>query len=296
MSVGFIGLGNMGQGMADNLLAKGSDLTVYTRTKAKVDAMISKGAKGAGSPQDIIDSSSLILVCLPDVKTSQELLLGPGGVITSAKAGQVIVDHSTVDIQTSRDCYAAAKARGAHFMDAPISGGPGGAAAGTLSIMVGGDKSAFTTAKPEFDHMGANVKLMGPSGAGTAMKLINQLLVGINNAAASEAFVLANAAQVDIMAAAELLKVSWGGSVMVERAAPIVAKRAFPNSGAPVRLLNKDLNIIVNFAKSEGLALELAEHSLGLYGDLMKQGKVEYDIAGILEVVEKRSGKQSNQG
>ena len=291
MPVGFVGLGNMGQGMADNLLAKGADLTVYTRTKAKVDAMVSKGAKGASSLQEVIDTCSLILVCLPDVKTSQELLLGRGGVISSARNGQVIVDHSTVDIQTSRECYAAAKERGAQFLDAPISGGPGGAAAGTLSIMVGGDESAFHTAKPEFERMGAKVKLMGPSGAGTAMKLINQLLVGINNAAAAEAFVLANAAQVDIMAAAELLKVSWGGSVMVERAAPIVAKRAFPNSGAPVRLLNKDLNIIVNFAKSEGLALELAEHSLGLYGDLMQQGKIEYDVAGILEVVEKRSGK-----
>ena len=291
MSVGFVGLGNMGQGMADNLLVKGADLTVYTRTKAKVDAMVGKGAKGASSLQEVIDTCSLILVCLPDVKTSQELLLGQGGVISSARTGQVIVDHSTVDIQTSRECYAAAKERGAQFLDAPISGGPGGAAAGTLSIMVGGDESAFHTAKPEFERMGAKVKLMGPSGAGTAMKLINQLLVGINNAAAAEAFVLANAAQVDIMAAAELLKVSWGGSVMVERAAPIVAKRAFPNSGAPVRLLNKDLNIIVNFAKAEGLALELAEHSLGLYGDLMQQGKIEYDIAGILEVVEKRSGK-----
>ena len=291
MSVGFVGLGNMGQGMADNLLVKGADLTVYTRTKAKVDAMVGKGAKGASSLQEVIDTCSLILVCLPDVKTSQELLLGRGGVISSARNGQVIVDHSTVDIQTSRECYAAAKERGAQFLDAPISGGPGGASAGTLSIMVGGDESAFHTAKPEFDRMGANVKLMGPSGAGTAMKLINQLLVGINNAAAAEAFVLANAAQVDIMAAAELLKVSWGGSVMVERAAPIVAKRAFPNSGAPVRLLNKDLNIIVNFAKAEGLALELAEHSLGLYGDLMQQGKIEYDVAGILEVVEKRSGK-----
>lgn len=291
MSVGFVGLGNMGQGMADNLLSKGADLTVYTRTRAKVEAMEAKGAKGAGSLRDLVKSCSVVLACLPDVKTSRDLFLGPDGIIESARAGQVLVDHSTVDIQTSRDCYEAAKAKGASFLDAPISGGPGGAAGGTLAIMVGGDADGFQTALPELERMGANVRHMGPAGAGTAMKLINQLLVGINTAAAAEAFALANAAHVDIMAAAELLKVSWGGSVMVDRSAPITAERKFPGSGAPVRNLNKDMSIIVEFAKSEGLALELAEHSYRMYAELMSQDKQDYDIAAVLEVVEERSGK-----
>lgn len=291
MAVGFVGLGNMGQGMADNLLKKGADLTVFTRTRSKVEAMEARGAKGAGSLQELVKANSLVLACLPDVQTSRDLFLGPDGIIAAATAGQVIVDHSTVDIQTSRDCYEAAKTKGVMFLDAPISGGPTGASGGTLSIMVGGDASAYATALPEFKRMGANVKHMGPAGAGTAMKLINQLLVGINTAAAAEAFALANAASVDIMTAAELLKVSWGGSVMADRSAPITARRAFPNSGAPVRNLNKDMSIIVEFAKSEGLALDLAAHSLGMYARLIEEGKSDYDIAAVLEVVEERSRK-----
>jgi 3-hydroxyisobutyrate dehydrogenase-like beta-hydroxyacid dehydrogenase len=291
MSVGFVGLGNMGQGMADNLLSKGADLTVFTRTRAKVDAMEAKGAKGAGSLQELVNACSVVLACLPDVKTSRDLFLGANGIIATAKEGQVIVDHSTVDIQTSRDCYEAAKTKEVMFLDAPISGGPPGASGGTLAIMVGGDTDGFDTALPEFNRMGANIKLMGPAGAGTAMKLINQLLVSVNTVAAAEAFALANAANVDIVTAADLLKVSWGGSMMVERSAPITAERAFPNSGAPVRNLNKDMSIIVEFAKSEGLVLDLAKHSHEMFAELMTTDRSEYDIAAVLEVIEKRSGK-----
>jgi 3-hydroxyisobutyrate dehydrogenase-like beta-hydroxyacid dehydrogenase len=289
MSVGFIGLGNMGQGMADNLLKKGADLTVFTRTPEKVQAMVKRGAKGATSVADLTSKVPVVLACLPSVQTSRELFLGPDGIITHAKAGQVIVDHSTVDIQTSRDCYAAAKKKGVLFLDAPISGGPLGAANGTLAIMVGGEKEGFDKALPHFQKMGANVKLMGPSGAGTAMKLINQLLVGVNTVAAAEAFALANAAKVDIQTAADLLKVSWGGSTMVERSAPITKARKFPNSGAPVRNLDKDLGIIKALAKSEGLALDLALKSQEMFATLMKQGKTDYDIAGVLEVIEQKS-------
>lgn len=291
MSVGFVGLGNMGQGMADNLLAKGADLSVFTRTRAKVEAMAQKGATAADTLQALVEGSDIVLACLPDVQTSRDLFLGEDGIISHAKAGQVIVDHSTVDMATSRDCYAAAHEKGVFFLDAPISGGPTGAAAGTLSIMVGGDEQGYATALPEFERMGTTVRHMGPSGAGTAMKLINQLLVGINTAAAAEAFALANVASVDIIAAAELLKVSFGGSVMVERSAPITAERDFPGSGAPVRNLNKDMGIIMEFAKSEGLALGLGEHSYGMFSELMEQDKSDHDIAAVLEIVEQRSGK-----
>ena len=185
MTVGFIGLGNMGQGMADNLLEKGADLTVFTRTRTKIDAMIDRGAKSATSVADLTQNVDVVLVCLPDVKTSRDLLLGDDGVIANTRPGQVVVDHSTVDIATSRACAVAAEEKGVHFLDAPISGGPGGASGGTLAIMVGGSEDGFETAREYFDKMGANVKLMGPSGAGTAMKLINQLLVGVNTVAAA---------------------------------------------------------------------------------------------------------------
>ncbi len=102
MTVGFIGLGNMGQGMVDNLLQKGADPTVFTRTRSKIEAMIDRGAKGATSVADLAQNVDVVLVCLPDVQTSRDLLLGGDGVIANARPGQVVVDHSTVDIATSR--------------------------------------------------------------------------------------------------------------------------------------------------------------------------------------------------
>ncbi|MDA1280874.1 MAG: NAD(P)-dependent oxidoreductase [Chloroflexi bacterium] len=289
MTVGFIGLGNMGQGMVNNLLQKGADLTVFTRTQSKIEAMIDRGAKGASSVSDLTQKVDVVLVCLPDVKTSRDLLLGDDGVIANARPGQIVVDHSTVDIATSRACAEAAAAKGAHFLDAPISGGPGGAAAGTLAIMVGGEEEAFETAFEYLSKMGANVKLMGPGGAGTAMKLINQLLVGINTVAAAEAFALANSAGVDIKIAAELLAVSWGGSVMVGRSAPITAARDFPDSAAPVRNLDKDMGIIKDFAAAEGLSLELALKAQEMFHAMMLKGKNNHDIAAVLEIIEERS-------
>lgn len=291
MTVGFIGLGNMGQGMVDNLLAKGADLTVFTRTRSKIEAMIDRGARGATSVADLTQKVDVVLVCLPDVQTSRDLLLGDDGVIASARPGQVVVDHSTVDIATSRACARAAEARAVHFLDAPISGGPGGAAGGTLTIMVGGREDAFETAHEYFSKMGAAIKLMGPSGAGTAMKLINQLLVGVNTVAAAEAFALANSAGVDIQTAADLLAVSWGGSTMVERSAPITATRKFPNSSAPVRNLDKDLGIIKDLAGDEGLSLELVLKSQEMFHHMIEQGNLNHDIAGVLEVIEERSKK-----
>ena len=217
-------------------------------------------------------------------------MLDDDGVIKNMRPGQVAVDHSTVDIATSRACSEAAEAVGAYFLDAPISGGPGGAADGTLSIMVGGSDHAFEIAHEYFAKMGANVKLMGPSGAGTAMKLINQLLVGVNTVAAAEAFALANSAGVDIKVAADLLAVSWGGSTMVDRSAPITAARDFENSAAPVRNLDKDMGIIKQLASDEGLALDLAVQVQRMFAEMIAQGKNEHDIAAVLEIIEERSG------
>ena len=287
MSVGFIGLGNMGQGMADNLLAKGGEPIVYTRTRSKIEAMIERGATGADSTSDLVSRVDVVLACLPSVQTSLDVIIGE--IAPVLEPGQVVVDHSTVDIGTSRKCAEAVEAKGAMFIDAPISGGPTGAEAGTLAIMCGGSDEAFNKALPYLDLMGANVRLMGPNGAGTAMKLINQLLVGVNCAAAAEAFALANSAGVDITAAGELLEVSWGNSVMVNRSYPITAARDFADSAAPVRNLDKDLGIINDFAESEGLSLELASKSYELFHEMMVHGWDENDIAGVLEVIEERS-------
>jgi len=287
MKIGIVGLGNMGQGMADNLLSKGADLMVFTRTASKIEAMAAKGAHKAASAAELTRNCGIVLVCLPIVQTCMDVVIGE--TIPNVKAGQVIVDHSTVDIDTSRKCAKAAAEKGTVFLDAPMSGGVAGAFNGTLTIMVGGEKSAFDTALPYFEMMGANIKHMGPTGAGTAMKLINQLLVSVHTVAAAEAFALANAAGVDILAAEKLLAVSWGGSTMASRNAPITANRDFLNSVAPVRNQYKDITIVKDLALAEDLAFKLAIISQQMFHTMMSQGRQENDIAGVIEIIEEQS-------
>ncbi len=294
MKAGFIGLGNMGQGMADNLLRNGADLVVYTRTRAKVDAMAAKGATAAASPAEVAKRCDIVMACLDSVETTRAIFMGPDGLSENARPGTLLVDHGTVDLATSRDCSAAAERVGAQFLDAPISGGPLRAADGTLSIMVGGEAAAFEKAKPFFEMMGANVRHMGPIGAGTAMKLINQTLVAIHSVAAAEAFALADAAGVDIELAVDVLSVSWGQSTMVERNGPITAARDFENSAAPARNLVKDIGIITKLADDMKLAMPTMRESARVFDDLIADGYTEGDPSAALLVLERRAAALAN--
>jgi 3-hydroxyisobutyrate dehydrogenase/2-hydroxy-3-oxopropionate reductase len=289
MKVGFIGLGNMGQGMADNLLSNGAELNVFTRNKNKIIAMENKGAKGCYELKDLVQNSDLILTCLPDVNTSLELLVGNNGILSSTKDKKIIVDHSTVDVTTSKKCSEYILSKGSTFLDAPISGGPVGAKDATLSIMVGGDKDSFIKAKPFFEMMGTTIKYMGESGTGTSMKLINQLLTAVHTTAAAEALALTNAANVDIDSAMEILMVSFGFSRMLERCAPVIRDRKFDNSPVPARNLHKDISIIHQMGKDLSINLPLIEVSKKLYDEMKNQGKEMDDMAGIIQIIEQNN-------
>lgn len=287
MKIGFIGLGNMGQGMANNLLSKGADLRVYTRNKEKINIMEKKGAKGCYDLSDIVNESEIILTCLPDINTSNEVILGDKG-ISSYKfiENKIIIDHSTVDVATSKQCFYELNKKGASFLDAPISGGPIGARDGTLSIMVGGNDLAFKKAKPFFEMMGKTIKKMGDSGTGTAMKLINQLLTAVHTTASAEALALSNAAKVNIDSAMEILMVSFGYSKMLERSAPIIRDRDFKDSSVPARNIHKDITIIEKMGKELSVELPLTKVTKKLYDELKSKGKEMDDMAGIIQIIE----------
>ena len=293
MKIGFVGLGNMGTGMANNILKKinnKSDLFVYTRTLEKIEKMTAMGATGCNSIEDITKKVDVLLTCLPNVETSKELFMGNGGIFEFANSNQVLVDHSTVDVKTSKECFDSAKQKDLNFLDAPISGGPGGAADGTLTIMVGGEKSSFDKAKEAFNMMGAKISLMGPSGAGTAMKLVNQLLVSTNTVAAAEAFVLAEQSGVNLSAAIDILSTSWGRSTMIERNGPITVNKEFENSPAPLRNLVKDIGIIKDLTDQLGLKLPVTMASSDVVDETMKLNLNEPDIAATALSIKKISG------
>ncbi len=292
MKIGFVGLGNMGSGMANNILKKienKSDLYVYTRTPEKISKMAEKGASGCTSLEDLVSKVDIILTCLPNVETSRNLIMGNGGICDLANSDQVIVDHSTVDVKTSKDCYEFARNKDVNFLDAPISGGPGGAADGTLTIMVGGKEEIFNKAKPAFEMMGKKISHMGPSGAGTAMKLVNQLLVSTNTVAAAEAFVLAEQAGVNLESAIDILNTSWGRSMMIERNGPITVNKEFENSPAPLRNLVKDLGIIKELLIQLGLDLPVTMASSSVVDTTMGLGLQEPDIAATALSIKKLS-------
>ena len=292
MKIGFVGLGNMGSGMANNILKKienKSDLYVYTRTPEKISKMAEKGASGCSSLEDLVSKVDIILTCLPNVETSRNLIMGSGGICDLANSDQVIVDHSTVDVKTSKDCYEYAQNKDVNFLDAPISGGPGGAADGTLTIMVGGKEEIFNKAKPAFEMMGKKISHMGPSGAGTAMKLVNQLLVSTNTVAAAEAFVLAEQAGVNLESAIDILNTSWGRSMMIERNGPITVNKEFENSPAPLRNLVKDLGIIKELLVQLGLDLPVTMASSSVVDTTMGLGLQEPDIAATALSIKKLS-------
>lgn len=278
MHVGFIGLGNMGGPMAANVLARGFDLTIYNRTKAKTGELASKGARVADSPAELTRAVDIVLTCLSTIEASLEVFLGEGGVVAAARPGQILVDHATVDQRTSRKVYDAAREKGVSFLDAPISGGPGGARDATLAIMVGGDEAPFGSARPVFEAMGKTVLHMGACGAGTATKLANQLLVGVHSLASCEALLLARNVGVDLEKLIHVLERSWGASRMLERNAPNIISESFGPSAAPIRNLDKDLSIIQAMAKENGLDLPALNEAARVYSRLTREGKGEWDI------------------
>jgi 3-hydroxyisobutyrate dehydrogenase-like beta-hydroxyacid dehydrogenase len=286
MRVGFIGLGNMGGPMARNLLRAGFPLVVFNRTRAKGEDLARAGAVLAESPAAVAGNADVVLACLADVPASREVFLGPAGVVAAARSGQVFADHSTVDIATSRAVHEASRPRGAWFLDAPVSGGPTGAADATLTIMAGGEAEAFERARPVFAALGSTVIHVGGAGAGTAAKLANQLLVAVHSLAAAEALALAGRAGVDPGKLAAILARSWGQSRMLERAAPRYAAADHGPSGAPLRNLKKDLGIILDLARSLGLQLPAATEAQRACDTLVQSGRGEWDVTALRLLIE----------
>lgn len=288
MKVGFIGLGNMGSGMANNVLKAGFELYVYNRTRSKAEAFAAKGAKVADSPADLTKQVDIVLACLGDVPAVESIFLGEGGVVSVAKRGQILVDHSTVSPITSRKIYQAAKKKGAFFLDAPVSGGPDGAAAGTLAIMVGGDAEAFQKAEPVLKAMGKTVMHMGASGAGAVTKLVNQVLTGVHTLAACEAMLLGIKSGVDPEKLMQVLRNAWGFSRMLERNAPYIIKRNFGPSGAPMKNLTKDMSIIIDLTKELGFTLPSSREAERVCQLAHKNGMELSDISAMYLLLEQK--------
>jgi len=287
--VGFIGLGKMGRRMARHLLAAGFPLTVHNRSRAAVDELVAAGARAATNPAEVARASEIILTCLTNTQSIEDVYFETHGLIGATRPGQILVDHSTASPTTSHQCAEAARARGADFLDAPVSGGPAGAEAATLTIMVGGNQATFDRARPVFEAMGKNIRLVGPTGAGSTIKLANQLLAAINTAAVAEAMVLGVKAGADPRVMLDILRTSFGGSAMLTRNVPMMLERNF-SAGTGINVLLKDLGLIDSLSAEMGVRTLLGSIATQEFREARTLGLGEDDIAGLVRVLEREVG------
>lgn len=282
MKVAFIGLGNMGGPMARNILEAGHALTVYNRTRSRADELARNGARVAGSPREAVEGAEVICICVSTPDVVRDVVLGEDGALAGAARDAVFVDFSTIDPETSRSVGQACAEHGNPFLDAPVSGGVTGAAAGTLTVIAGGDSAAYERAQPIFEAVGKQTSRVGPSGAGSTIKLINQMLVGINLAGAVEAFVVGQLAGVDPRVLYDILSTSAGASAAMTRAVPdFFLKRNF-EAGFAVKLLLKDLDLALQLGRDVHTPLYVTSVARQMYEEARASGLGDKDITAAL--------------
>lgn len=278
--VGFIGTGAMGLPMAHNLLRAGFPLVVFTRTASRAASLAEAGAELAPSVAALAARCDVVVACLNTVAASEAVFLGEGGVAAHARAGTLWMDHATITPALAVRLGAEAEARGMDFLDAPVSGGPEGAARGTLAIMVGGSAAGYARALPLLSACGQVVRHLGPVGSGTHAKLVNQLLTFVHGMAAAEAIALAEGLGVSLEALGEVLRASFGQSRMLERTLARVQAGDYV-AGAPLQLYTKDLGITLAAGAAHGVALPVLAHAAGMLREAIAEGLGERDIAAL---------------
>lgn len=283
--IGFIGLGIMGKPMARNLLKAGYPLVVYNRRRSPMEELAGEGASTAKSPREVAQQSEVVITCVSDSPDVEAIVLGNDGIIEGAKPGTLYIDMSTIAPATARKVYQALQARGIDALDAPISGGDIGAQQGTLSIMVGGDESAFQRALPILEVMGKNIVYIGPAGAGQVTKACNQIVVSLTLQAVAEALTFARKSGVDGAKVKEALLGGFAQSRILEVHGQRMLEGHF-QPGFKLNLHRKDMNIVLQTGREIGLPLLGTAQVTNLMDALLAQGKGELDNSALIMVYE----------
>ena len=295
MRIGFIGLGIMGKPMAKNLLKAGHTLVVYDIVDAPVKELVAAGATAGSSPKDVAERNDLIITMLPNSPHVKKAVLGEGGVIEGAKPGSVLVDMSSIAPLASREVAAELAKKGIEMLDAPVSGGEPKAIDGTLAIMVGGKEAIFVKVKEVLLKMGASAVLCGDIGAGNVTKLANQIIVALNIAAMSEAFVLATKAGVDPERVFNAIKGGLAGSTVLNAKAPMVLEGNY-KPGFRIELHIKDLQNALDTAHEIGTPIPLTSQIMEIMQALKVDGKQTDDHGGVIQFYEKLANVKVRKG
>lgn len=295
MTIGFIGLGIMGKPMAKNLLKAGNSLVVYDVVAAPLAELVEAGAKAGTSPKDVAAQCEIVITMLPNSPHVKAAVLGENGVIEGAKPGTIVVDMSSIAPLASREIAEALAKKGIEMLDAPVSGGEPKAIDGTLSVMVGGKQAVFDKVKDLLAKMAGSVVLCGDIGAGNVTKLANQVIVALNIAAMSEAFVLATKAGVDPEKVFDAIKGGLAGSTVLNAKAPMVLAGNY-KPGFRIELHIKDLQNALDTAHGTGTPVPLTSQVMEFMQAMKVDGKAAEDHGGLIQFYEKLAGVKVRKG
>lgn len=286
----YIGLGRMGSLMAGRLLDAGHAVTAYDRDPAPVAALVARGAAAAESVAQAADGAEMVITCLPGPPVVESLLLGADGVLAEASVGTLVIDMSTSSPALARRIARAGGQRGVEVLDAPVSGGPPGAADGSLAIMVGGAAGAVRRARPVLEVLGRVVRHMGPAGSGQAMKLTNNLLAGAQMAALAEAVALAAREDLDPATVYEVLCNGTADSRVLRSRFPVPGVL----EGAPAShdwaplfpgdLMLKDIRLALDCAAEHDLAMPVTQTALARYSQAQEAGLGALDYSAVIRL------------
>ena len=290
--IAFIGVGNMGNPMAENLHKSGKKITVFDVSKEMMERAEKKGLNTSDSIETLINEEvSIVITMLPEGKHSKEIYLGNNGIINKVSKDCLLIDCSTIDIETSKEIGKAADNQNIMMIDAPVSGGVMGAQKATLNIMVGGSKEAFDKALPVLKILGKNIYHAGEIGSGNGAKICNNMALGIAMIAASESLMLAKRLNIDIKKVHEIMRNASGNSwpISVYPPLPGLIDGTPSNNnyrpGFSAGMMNKDLKLAYECAKSVNAETPLGKMALEIYNQFCKEGNDTKDFSAISKVI-----------
>lgn len=289
--IGFIGLGNMGAPMAEQLLKAGSKVRAYDMSEAALERAGQMGAVVTDSIADAAAGASVVITMLPAGAHVRAVYLGEGGLIETAAPGTLLIESSTIDIDTSRTVGSAAVAAGLEMIDAPVTGGVMAARVGKLNFIVGGDESAVERARPVLDVMGQNILYAGAQGSGIGVKICNNMALGISMIAAAEALMLAKRLDLDLERTFEIISKASGQNWALNNYCPLpglvegVPANNGYKPGFTAAMMRKDLRLALNAAESVDACTPLGAQALSIFSIFCAAGDSQTDYSGISKMI-----------
>jgi 3-hydroxyisobutyrate dehydrogenase len=292
LEIGFIGLGNMGLPMAKNLVAAGHKVTGFDRVDTAIAELVAAGGQGAANVNEAVAKAEIVVTMLPAGRHVEEVYLGADGIVGAVPEGSLLIDSSTIDVATARRVSDAAAQKGFAMVDAPVSGGVGGATAGTLTFMVGGTDEAFARARPVLEVMGKNIFHAGASGNGQVAKICNNMLLGISMIGTCEAFLLGEKLGLDAQTFFDISSTAsgqnWSMTSYCPMPGPVPASPANNDyqAGFTAAMMLKDLVLSQEAAQTATCETPMGARATALYQQMAEAGAEDLDFSGIMRMLQ----------